>query len=212
MDTALSGVHDILVRAREIATAMSSGSYTAADRSNTAPEVQELYNNLLTLANTNTNGRYVFAGDNYQNAAFSATGVYGGMTTTPSTRVGENQWVQTGYDGSLVFQGNVDLFTTLSNLVTDLQANNVANVQNAIAAIDTGTDQISLWRASIGAEVNGSDDAAATGESIASMLSVRLDSLVNIDQSEVYLDLSDLRTTYESTLRVSATSSQTTLF
>lgn len=212
MDTALSGVHDILVRAREIATAMSSGSYTAADRSNTAPEVQELYNNLLTLANTNTNGRYVFAGDNYQNAAFSATGVYGGMTTTPSTRVGENQWVQTGYDGSLVFQGNVDLFTTLSNLVTDLQANNVANVQNAIAAIDTGTDQISLWRASIGAEVNGSDDAAATGESIAAMLSVRLDSLVNIDQSEVYLDLSDLRTTYESTLRVSATSSQTTLF
>jgi flagellar hook-associated protein 3 FlgL len=212
MDTALSGVHDILVRAREIATAMSSGSYTAADRANTAPEVQELYNNLLTLANTNTNGRYVFAGDNYQNAAFSAAGVYGGLNTTPSTRVGENQWVQTGYDGSQVFQGNVDLFATLSTMVTDLQTNNVVGIQNAIASIDTGTDQISLWRAAVGAEVNGSDDAAATGESIGSMLSVRLDSLVNIDQSEVYLDLSDLRTTYESTLRVSATSSQTTLF
>jgi flagellar hook-associated protein 3 FlgL len=212
MDTALSGVHDILVRAREIATAMASGTYTAADRTNTAPEVQELYNSLVSLANTNTNGRYVFAGDAYQAAAFNAAGVYQGANTTPTTRVAENQWVQTGYDGSQVFQSNVDLFNVLSTFVTDLQTNNVAGIQGALTSLDTGTDQISVWRASIGGEVNASDDAAATGEGMATLLNNRLDSLLNIDQSEVYLDVSELRNTYEATLRVSATASQTSLF
>lgn len=212
MDTALSGVHDILVRAREIATAMSSGTYTAADRSGAATEVQELYNSLLTLANTNTNGRYVFAADNYQAAAFTAAGVYQGANTTPTARVAENQWVQTGYDGSQVFQSNVDLFAAVTNLLTGLQVNNVAAVQTAMTDMQVGTDQISFWRASIGAEVNASDDAAATGEAMSTLLSERLDALINIDESTVYLDVSELRNTYEATLRVSATSSQTSLF
>lgn len=212
MDNALSGVHDILVRAREIATAMSSSTYTATDRANTAPEVQELYNSLVTLANTNTNGRYVFAGDAYQAAAFSPLGVYAGANTTPSTQVAANQWVQTGYDGSQVFQGGIDIFATINNLVLDLQANNIPNVQASLTSLDTATDQISFWRASIGAEVNASDDAAATGEGMSTLLSNRLDALINIDQSQVYLDVSELRNTYEATLRVSASTGQTTLF
>lgn len=212
MDTALAGVQDILVRAREIATAMSSDTYTAAERTGAATEVQELYNSLLTLANTNTNGRYVFAADNYQAAAFTAAGVYQGANTTPTARVAENQWVQTGYDGSQVFQSNVDLFAAITNLLTGLQVNNVAAVQTAMTDMQVGTDQISFWRASIGAEVNASDDAAATGEAMATLLSERLDALINIDESTVYMDVSELRNTYEATLRVSATSSQTNLF
>lgn len=212
MDNALGGVHDIIVRAREIATAMASATYTAADRANTAPEVQELYSSLVTLANTNANGRYVFAGDNYQAAAFSAAGVYAGANTTPSTQVADNQWVQTGYDGSQVFQSNVDIFAAMTTLITALQTNNVANVQASMTTMDTATDQISTWRAAIGAEVNTADDAASTGEGMATLLTNRLDSLVNIDQSSVYLDVTQLRNTYESTLKVAATGTQTSLF
>lgn len=212
MDGALSGVHDLLVRARELATAMSSSTYSAADRANTAPEVQELYNTLVTLANTNANGRYVFAGDAYQAAAFTAAGVYQGANTTPSTRIADNQWVQTGYDGSQVFQSTTDIFASLNTLITGLQTNNVVNIQASMGTMQTATDQISLWRASIGAEVNASDDAITTGEGMATLLTNRLDSLVNIDETEVYLDVSELRNTYESTLRVSATANQTSLF
>jgi flagellar hook-associated protein 3 FlgL len=212
MDNALSGVQDIIIRAKEIATQMSNGNYTATDRANAAPEVQELYNSLVTLANTNTHGRYVFAGDAYQSPAFTAAGVYQGLNTTPSARIADNQWAQTGYDGSQVFQSNVDIFAAMNGLLTALQTNTVANVQAAMTSMDTATDQISTWRASIGAEVNASDDAAATGEAMSTQFSNRLNSLLNIDQSAVYLDVNDLRNSYESTLRVSATSNQTSLF
>lgn len=211
-DNTLAGVADLLIRAREIAVAMASDTMTAAERTNTAPEVQGLYDSLVQLSNTNIDGRYIFSGDAYQNAAFSAAGVYGGANTTPSTRISESQWAQNGFDGSQVFQGAIDTFAVLNTFVLDLQANNVAGIQNAIGDIDTAFDQNSFWRSTVGAEVNAAEDAVEIAEGMGSLLSTRLDQLINIDETETYLNLNDIRNTYESVLRVSATSNQTSLF
>src|SRR5688572_14393651 len=61
-DGVLGEVHDILIRAREIAAGMSGGLTTPEARQTAAEEVTELERGLLALANTTVAGRHIFGG------------------------------------------------------------------------------------------------------------------------------------------------------
>jgi len=211
VDNALSGVSDALMRIRELAVNMSSDTVTANERSNAATEVSQLYSQLLDLANSDVNGRYLFAGTTYNAAPFTAAGVYQGDNNIPATQVGSNQWVTNGYDGSQVFQGNIDVFNVLNTFIAALQTNNVVAIQNTISNIDTAQIQNSQWRADAGASFNEADDALNVAEGMGQLYNQRLDEVMNIDETEVYLTLNDLRNTYESTIRVASSASQVNL-
>ncbi len=212
MDGTLSSVSDLIVRAREIAIAMAGDTVTAIERGIAATETQALYDELVTLANADINGRYVFAGTAYDNPAFTAAGVYQGNNDTPAVRASDSQWIQNGLDGSQVFQGATDIFASLTALTAALQANNVAGIQTAITDTQDATVQISQWRSFTGAETNNAEDAVDVSGGLATLLSARLNTLVAIDPTTSYLSLSELRNTYESTLRVASSATQTNLF
>jgi flagellar hook-associated protein 3 FlgL len=212
MDTALSNVSDIIIRAREIAVAMAGDTVDANTRTVAATEVAELYTSMIDQANSDVSGRYLFSGASYQTPAFSNTGLYQGDNDTPSTRVGENQWVETGYDGSQVFQGTVDVFGVINNLLVGLQTDNDATIEAAIGDLNLATTQISTWRSTVGSEVNTATDAMEVAEGLDQVLSQRLEEIVNIDPTTAYLEPSDLRNAYEAVLQVSASSNKTTLF
>jgi flagellar hook-associated protein 3 FlgL len=212
MDGALSSVADLIVRAREIATAMAGDTVTAAERTVAAVETQALYDELVALANTDVNGRYLFSGTAYDNPAFNAAGVYQGNNDTPAVRASDSQWIQNGLDGSQVFQGATDMFASLTALTAALTANNVAGVQTAITDAQDATAQINQWRGFTGAETNTAEDAVDVSGGLANLLSERLNTLIAIDPTTSYLSLSELRNTYESTLRVASSATQTNLF
>jgi flagellar hook-associated protein 3 FlgL len=212
MDNTLSSVGDLIVRMREIATAMSSETITANERLNAANEVSALNAQLLSLANTEVDGRHVFAGSSYNVPAFNAAGVYQGDNTPPTTRVGDNQVVDNGADGSLIFQNGIDIFAAFTNLLTALQTNNIPNVRNGMSDMVLAETQNSQARASLGAEFIAASDAQDISEGVSQLYSQRLDQVINIDESTVYLNLSDLRSSYESVLRVSATANRMNLF
>jgi flagellar hook-associated protein 3 FlgL len=212
MDTALGNVSDILIRASEIAVAMAGDTVDANTRNVSATEVTELLSSLIDQVNTDISGRYIFSGASYQVAAFSNAGLYLGDGNTPSTKVGENRWVQTGYDGSQVFQGTIDVFAVMNNLIAGLQADNDAAVEASIADLDTAQVQNAFWRSTVGSEANAAEDALLVAEGLDQVLSARLDEVIGIDEGTAYLSLSELQTTYQAVLQVSATSSRSTLF
>lgn len=212
IDGALTSVSDLIVRTREIATAMASETITATERAAASVEIQAIYDELLALANTDVHGRYVFSGTAYDVPAFTAAGVYQGNNDTPATRVSDSQWLETGLDGSQVFQGATNLFASLTNMIANLNANNVPGVQTSITDMQDATRQINQWHVFIGAETNTADDAINVSEGMGGLFSERLNSLIAIDQTTTYVELSELRNTYESTLRIASTVTQTNLF
>lgn len=212
VDNTLSSTADLIVRAREIAIAMGSETITANERITAAVEVQALYDELVALANIDVQGRYIFSGTAYDQPAFTAAGVYQGNNDTPATRASESQWIQNGLDGSQVFQGATDLFASLTNLITNLNTNNVPGIQGAITDMQDATQQISQWRGFVGAETNIAEDAISLSEGLSGLLSERLNALMAADPTTTYVALNELRNTYESTLRVASTVSQTNLF
>jgi flagellar hook-associated protein 3 FlgL len=73
-------------KAHELALAMRNDTKTAVDRRNAAQEVQQLILGLAGLANTQLNGRFVFAGSQTQTEPFVPGSVTG--TTSPTNAGG----------------------------------------------------------------------------------------------------------------------------
>ncbi len=215
-ETALSAMSDLISRATELATQFSSETYTSEDRADAAAEAEAILSQLVGLANTEVGGRYIFAGTAYDSAAFDDDGNYLGSSDTPSTMVGSDQEVATGFDGSELLQGDVDIFATVSALADLLADTSNADAADDIAALlgdfSDCTDQLSGARYDVAVEFNKAEDAMQLAESMETTLATSLDDLTAADSVEVYTRLAELQTTYQAVLQIMGASSGTNLF
>jgi len=78
MDSSMSNMNNVLTRAKELATQMANGSYSAGDRRSAAVEVIQLRDQMISLGNTQIAGKYVFGGFVSDQPPFDATGNFNG--------------------------------------------------------------------------------------------------------------------------------------
>lgn len=129
-DNVLSQANEILVRANELATQGANETIGVAVRAQMAEEVFELRNHLVSLANSQYQGRYVFAGADDADAPFGAS-----TYTNPATGSASERWV---YDDTATEPGNA---LSRSVNVTDDLSIEVAKpgdaiFSNSIAALE----------------------------------------------------------------------------
>jgi flagellar hook-associated protein 3 FlgL len=72
-ESKLSAVGDLLVKAREVAVAQSTATASAETRSSEAGTVQQLIDEMLALANSKYDGKYLFSGAKTGEAPFSSS-------------------------------------------------------------------------------------------------------------------------------------------
>jgi len=123
---------------------------------NMASEIQGIQQQMVTLANTNVAGRYIFGGDQgaapYQYDATSTANGVDQLTTQTATYAFVNPTGQTIYQPLTATQifDNQDssgaptannVFVALQSLTTALQNNDTTGIQNALSSLDT----ISGW-------------------------------------------------------------------
>jgi len=70
-DSALQTVNGLIVRGKEIANQMSTGTYNGDQRSNAAQEIKNIIAQLVQLGNTKLTGRYIFSGYQEDTASFT---------------------------------------------------------------------------------------------------------------------------------------------
>jgi flagellar hook-associated protein 3 FlgL len=211
-DQALGSVHDLLNRARERAVQFANDTYSLEQRTAAAGEIASLREDLVALSNTKVGDRFLFAGDAYDAAAFDAAGVYQGAAATGTTRVGENQDVETTIDGSAVFQGGVDVFQVLADLEAALAANDPDAVAATLDPLEAAQIQVTTARQDVGYRQVRVDDAAAVATNLALLLEGRLTEHTSVDPTASFTELAQLQTTYQSALQVTAAGSGTKLF
>lgn len=102
-DRTLSDVGSILQRVRELGVQGMNDTYSALDRKSMATEIRGMLENLMSLSNTqDSNGEYIFAGDDSSTAPFTlskdpATGFPSAITPNIANTVGA-RFVQIGID------------------------------------------------------------------------------------------------------------------
>lgn len=156
-DSVLGNAADLLTRVKEIATAQANDTMNSDDRRNASLEVQELFDQLVQLANAKLDNRYIFAGYKTQAQPFSTIGDYSGDNGKIMVEIGPGVTIQTNLPGDDLFKGaggGIDLFLLLDNLKTSLENNDGISIRNSLDGIDSALGQIMDGRAGIGARLN----------------------------------------------------------
>ena len=200
-DAVLASVTNSLQRARELAVGGLNGTQSIEDRTAMAKEIRQITDEVMALANTkDANGDYLFSGFQTQTAPFSTNGsgtyTYSGDQGQRFLQVGPTRQVSVGDSGLAVFMkipdgagtGFQDVFTSLYNLATDLEANTPNS--RSLTELDNAIENILGVRAQAGARLNAIDREREVNDSMLFELEQGRSAVEDIDFAEAASRLS----------------------
>ena len=219
---ALEQASSVMDSVKSLTSIALDGSLSATMQANLAQEVQAFMQDMVAIANTQANGRYVFAGDTDTHAPYAldltqANGVSGYMGTT-STRQAQGPDGSTfdiAKDAQDIFDNGsagASVFTALANLRNAIWTNNSSVIQSALTGIQSAQDHIHTESVFYGMAQNriskATDDAAARDQQLQS----HRGSLGDADITASILELQDAQFQKQAALSARAKVPPTSLF
>lgn len=155
-DSAYGHATSILQRARELAVQLSNGTYSDEDRKSAEKEIEQIKQDIVTVANTQVAGKYIFNGKDILKKPVE-TDVNGIVSSTFSDNlpfdieVAKGVKLQVNSNPSTFF--SPDLFSDLEDF-SDALKNGSATIGEFIGRIDSNLDNLNLERSEVGARYN----------------------------------------------------------
>ncbi|SEU14140.1 flagellar hook-associated protein FlgL [Paenibacillus sp. NFR01] len=167
-DTVLTEAGDVIQRLRELTVDGANGTnnQTALDSIN--EEVKQLKSQLLDIANSQFNGKYIFNGQQYDKKPYDfPTGPDGTLDTSGAAlvttdsglinyTVGDSVQLPINITGNEVFGGDEadNIFKVLDNISAALAAGKTTELSNQLGNIDTRMSKMEAIQANVGAKTN----------------------------------------------------------
>ena len=230
-ESSLSQVHDLITEAKTLSIQMATGTVPAFERAAAAVTVQNLLEEMLTLAYTEVNGRYVLAGTKTDTKPFyfaDASGnavsdpenatqvIYDGNDSPFTIKVGKDTTVEIGSDGEAVFQpsgagADDDIFQTLIDLKTYLENDDIDGIQGQIPKLADCFDQFSTKISDVGSKMLRMEIKEKILQDLDLNYTDKLSSIEDADITEAVVDLKSRELAYQATLSSSAKVMELTL-
>jgi flagellar hook-associated protein 3 FlgL len=220
-DSALGSVVTQLTSALSLAVSGNSGTNNAADLSSLSQQLGSIRDQVVSLANTNYQGTYIFAGSKGNVQPFTtdsstspATTTYHGDSSTNSITTVNGQHIQTGLAGSAVFTApGADVMTALNNLIADFAGGTVsATASMDIGVLQTALSNVSQQRVSLDSSLSRIQTASTYAQTDATNRTATVSALVSADPATVATQLSAAETQYQALISVIATVEKQSLF
>lgn len=165
---------------------------------------------LMSLTNTKIGSSYIFGGylsdtQPFDFIAGTTTVTYNGDSNQLMVKVADEKRVQVTIDADEAFLGGgsgVDIFDTIDELVTSIEAQDEIAIGTLITDIQSSQDQISTARATIGNSIRSLDSAETYVENKEIQVSERISAVADVDIAKATTDLSFNEYTLRSALEV----------
>ncbi len=208
VESALSSVSDLISDAKVLCIQMANATIGPDERLSAATAVQHYLEELKALANTDVNGRYIFAGSRTDTAPFDfdligANGIYNGNNDPFSVKIGKNMNIEVGRDGETVFGANAtadDIFKTLVDLKTALETDNVSGIQTQMSRLDNHFDKITTIISDTGQKEIRLDIRKGIISDLDFAYTERLSKLEDADMIYAIMELKKKEATYQAAL------------
>jgi flagellar hook-associated protein 3 FlgL len=200
-ESALTNVQNILSNTKALCVQMASGTSGAAQRSAAAGTVQNNLDEIVSLGNTNVAGNYIFSGTKTDTEPFDQDGTYNGDNNPFTIKISKNASVEIGSDGEAVF-GSV--FSTLTDLKTALENNDVNGIQDAMGKLDTNLNDVTAKISDIGSKTDRMDIKKNIFQDLNLSDTTRLSSIQDADMAEAIMNVSAAQLTYQAALASSS--------
>lgn len=211
---AMSELGNVITRAKELAVAMSSETNNANSRAAAVNEFKELKAQIITLGNTQLNGRYIFGGFKNDTPPFDASGNFNGTDDAIMVEVDRGSSVQMNYSGGQLIRGTgggTDIISSLDNIINALGADNTSGVQAELSTLDNALGQVLATRTDLGARMSHFNAANNIVNDMKLSLTKITSDKQDVDLMQVISDLSKQQTAYQAAVAASAKVSQVSL-
>ncbi|MCD4716276.1 MAG: flagellar hook-associated protein FlgL [Desulfobacterales bacterium] len=200
-ESAMSNVQNLISDAKTLCVQMATATIGTEERASAAETVQNTLEEVISLANTQLNGLYIFSGSKTDTAPFSQDGTYNGDNNPFTIKIGRDSSVQVGSDGGAVFG---TIFNTLSDLKDALGANDFDGIQTAMINLDTHFDHVSNKISDVGSKMLRMEIKENIFQDLKISNTERLSEIENADITEAIIDLQAKELVYQAALASSA--------
>jgi len=211
-DTALESAHNLVTSIYIKGSSVASGGSTADTRSFAAKEIRALRDQILSLANTQAEGRYVFGGSQVGAEPFSIVGdtvTYEGDSITNSIEIGESLDVRQGIPGDEAF---ASAFESIQDLLEALDGNDVDAIKAALAGFTTALSDLNNQRGIVGSGLGAAQNAKLEQDNRTTSLERRRSILEDADLAEAITSLERIQNQIRAVLTVKTIAQQRNLF
>ncbi len=231
-DSSLDQAENIMAAAKETLIAARNGGANEMDLDTHADRVGQLFEEMLQAANTQTSGKYVYAG--YQeatppftvNSAFDPDAynpddpstravVYHGDGNAKSVEIATEKQVQTSLTGNDLFLGDadndgvldaggIDLFSTLKNVEAAIRSGDDDAMNEGLDNLEQGADQVRRLRGRMGNNAWRIERAGRHMNAAAIEFKEIISGYEDADVLEVFSNLVQHETAFEAALNVTS--------
>ena len=204
-ETALRNVQTLVSDTKALAVQMSTSTIGYAERNAAAENVQNTLEEIVSLANTDVGGRFIFAGSNTDTAPFAVDGTYSGDNNPFTIKVGQVTTVDVGKDGEAVFKSpGLDIFQTLSDLKTALENNDVGGIQDAVGELGSFFDYMNAQISDVGSKTLRMEVKENIFQDINLSNTERLSTIEDVDLATAITELQSKQLAYQAALNASS--------
>jgi flagellar hook-associated protein 3 FlgL len=153
-DSALNEVNALFTSVYTKGSEAGTETVDANARAALATDIRSLRDQILSLANSKANGRYIFAGSQVAESPFVLNGdtvTYQGDALVNTVEVDNGTDVQTGVPGAEAF---TKVFTAIESLLSAVDGNDTAAIGNALGQFASAFSELGLARGKIGSGMN----------------------------------------------------------
>lgn len=226
-DDTLSNAIQLVDRAITLGAQGATGTLQAAERQRLASDVQALQEELVTLSQTQSGGRYLFSGDaetqtTYQLNLANPNGVDRLLTVSatrqienpaggafPASKTAQDIFDHRNPDDSLATD---NLFAAINSLRVALSANDVAGVGTAVDSLKLASDHLNACEAFYGTVQNRIKDALDFSNSYDTQLRTEISQKEDADISAASLEFNQATVNLQAAFQMEGRKPQTTLF
>jgi flagellar hook-associated protein 3 FlgL len=210
-ESAIQGMSEYLMRAKELAVSLANATYAAPSREAAALEMKEVIEGVVSLANSSFGNRYLFGGFRTQTPPVGRDGQFMGDDGAIFLQVDDGTFRQVNLQARNLFEPSADerekgrfgMITTLQILTDALQTNDIQGIQKAMDELDFQLDKTSSYQATLGAIHSAIDE---TSKKLELNKQLTQSDLSRIEDADVYRVTSDFKRTesvLQSTLQAS---------
>lgn len=212
-DSIMSQAGDVMQRAKELATKAANGTNPQEALNAIKSEMAELKNQLVDIANSKMNGKYIFNGEMFDqipydtsNPLFDAKSV---ATDTGQVKyaLGTNVTVGISLTGNQVFgaaNSPNNVFAVFDRITTALNTGNYGSISSEIPNIERSYDTMLNARAQIGAKTNRVELMQARLADFKLSLTDMQSKVEDADLEQVLINSTTSQNIYEASLSVGA--------
>ena len=210
-DNTLVSFVEQISRVRELAVAARNASADSLARQGIAVEVSKVRESLLGLANTQFNGRSIFAGTANTGQTYDDTATYTGISQAIERTIAPGVRVQINVNGDEVFgaAGN-DIFVALNQIVNAIESD-PSQLDTLVADLDTRTRTVQTKLAEVGARFKRVETMKDRNSSDALTMKQNLSNVEDTDMAQAVMELQMQEVAYQAALAATSRAIQPSL-